>query len=115
MGTASKVVSVFFRFMELSSASIVAGILGAYLHYIDDAHVGKNGRIIYSIVIAGISIFFSLVLAPPLRYSFYAFPFDFAMFVCWIVAFGLLINVCCHLMDSPSSAKLYGFQRTDGY
>lgn len=100
MGTASRVVSVFFRIMELISATIVAGLLGTYLHYINDAHVGKNGRVIYSIVIAGISIFFSLVLTPPFRYSFYAFPFDFAMFVCWIVAFGLLVNLVgtggCH-------------------
>jgi hypothetical protein len=115
MGSASRFVSVVFRIMELISAAIVAGILGTFLHYISDAGVGQNGRIVYTIVIAGISIFFSLVLVPPLRYSFFAFPFDFAMFACWMVAFGLLINVRCYLMAFTSSAKLCRFQRANEY
>jgi len=93
MGTASQALSVVFRVGELICAAIVAGILGRYLDIIDQANVGANGRIVYTVVIAGISIFFSLVLLPPLKYSFWACPFDFAMFVCWMVAFGLLINV----------------------
>ncbi|KFY72230.1 hypothetical protein V499_07617 [Pseudogymnoascus sp. VKM F-103] len=100
MGEASKIVSVLFRFMQLVSASIVAGILGTYLHYVSQAHAHKSGRVVYAISIAGIAIFFSLVLMAPLRYSFFAFPFDFAMFVLWIVAFGLLVNLVgtggCH-------------------
>jgi len=93
MGTGSKVVSVIFRLIQLISASIVAGNLGYYLHRIHDAGVGNNSRVVYAISIAGISIFFSLVLMPPLTYSFYAFPLDFALFVCWMVAFGLLDNL----------------------
>ncbi|KFZ24074.1 hypothetical protein V502_01450 [Pseudogymnoascus sp. VKM F-4520 (FW-2644)] len=93
MGTASRAVSVIFRFMELVSAAVVAGILGNYLHNIHEAGVRNNSRVVYAISIAGIAIFFSLVLMPPLRYSFFAFPLDFAIFVCWMVAFGLLVNL----------------------
>lgn len=93
MGTGSKVISVLFRLMQLVSGAVVAGTLGNYLHNIHEAGVGSNRRVVYAISIAGISIFFALVLMAPLTYSFYAFPLDFALFVMWMVAFGLLVNV----------------------
>ncbi|KFY39730.1 hypothetical protein V495_05768 [Pseudogymnoascus sp. VKM F-4514 (FW-929)] len=93
MGSGSRVISVIFRLMQLVSAAVVAGTLGHYLHNIHEAGVGSNRRVVYAIAIAGISIFFALVLTPPLTYSFYAFPVDFAIFVCWMVAFGLLVNL----------------------
>ncbi|RVX66735.1 hypothetical protein B0A52_08928 [Exophiala mesophila] len=92
MGTASKIISVILRVGELVCASIVTGILGYYLSILDDADVPDDGRIVYAVAIGGISIFFSLVLMPPLRYSFWAFPLDLALFICWMVAFGLLCN-----------------------
>lgn len=102
MGIASQITSVVFRAIELTSASVVAGLVGTYLYYLSDAGVEANGRIVYSVAIAGISIFFSIVFMPPLKYSFYGFPLDFALFICWMVAFGLLVNVCsttsCHAL-----------------
>src|SRR3984957_10131692 len=94
MGLASQITSVVFRAMELISASIIAGLVGAYLHFVSEAHADASGRLVYTVSIAGISIFFSIFLMPPLKYSFYGFPLDFALFVCWMVAFGLLVNVC---------------------
>jgi hypothetical protein len=94
MGIASQITSVVFRGMELISATIIAGLVGAYLHLVSEADAHASGRIVYTISIAGISIFFSLFFLPPLKYSFYGFPLDFALFICWMVAFGLLDNVC---------------------
>jgi hypothetical protein len=93
MGTTSKVCSVVLRFCELASAAIVVGILGRYLTILADANVDAGSRIIYGEVIGGISLFFSIVLFPPLMYSFYCFAIDFSLFVCWIVAFALLCNL----------------------
>src|ERR1700761_616784 len=93
MGTASKVVSTIFRFGELASACVVAGVLGRFLYELSFAHVGAASRIVYAEVLAGLSITFSIVFMPPLLYSFYAFPLDFIMFVMWMVCFGLLANV----------------------
>src|SRR5882757_7478395 len=101
MGSASKVASFCLRVGELICAAIVAGILGYYLHLIDQANASVNGRIIYAEVIAGISILFSLILMIPFKFSFWAFPLDFVLFICWMVAFGLLIDV------SPATALLY--------
>jgi hypothetical protein len=47
----------------------------------------------YVIATASIGIVGSLALGPPFKYSFWAFPFDLAMFVMWMVAFGLMIDV----------------------
>jgi hypothetical protein len=93
MGIATKITSVVLRIVELSSAVIVVAILGRYLHFLDIANVGAGGRVIYTEVIAGLSIAFSIILMPPLAYSFILFPLDFVLFVCWMVAFGLLANV----------------------
>jgi len=94
MGIASQITSVILRAIELTSASIIAGLVGAYLHFVSEAGADANGRFVYTITIAGISIFFSMLFMPPLKYSFYGFPLDFALFICWMVAFGLLVSVC---------------------
>jgi hypothetical protein len=107
MHTASKVASTFFRFLELASASIVAGILGHFLHLVSNAQAPMPVRVIYAVAIAGISIVCSIVLLPPLRHTFYAFPLDAILFVLWMVAFGLLCNVS-HLilhMGSPFPSR----------
>ena len=93
IGTGSRVVSVLSRIMQIISAAVVAGVLGHYLHNIHDGGAGSNGRIVYAVVIAGISLLVALLLIVPMKFSFFGFPLDFLIFVCWMVAFGLLVNV----------------------
>jgi hypothetical protein len=88
----SQIVSVCLRIWELICASVVVGLIGTYLSYLDNAHV-TSVRMEYAIATASIGIIGSLLLAPPLRYSFYACPFDLAMFIMWMVAFGLMVDV----------------------
>ncbi|RDL30494.1 uncharacterized protein BP5553_10372 [Venustampulla echinocandica] len=85
MGAASKTCSVILRVCQLIAAAIVAGMLGRYLHFIATAHANAGSRIIYAEVIAGISIFVSIVLLPPLKYSFYCFALDFTL---WLTVSG---------------------------
>lgn len=93
MGAFSKGCSVFLRLSELVSAAIVAGIVGRYLTYLDDANVPGQGRFIYTITIAGISLAASLVLVFPSRFNFLCFPLDGILFVAWMTAFGLMVGV----------------------
>jgi len=93
MGTASKAISMILRVGELICACVVCGIMGHYLSLQNDANASYNSRIVFAVAMASISIFFSLVLMPPLKYSFWAFPLDFAIFICWMVCFGLLENL----------------------
>jgi hypothetical protein len=78
------------RFFQLSFATVIAGIVGHYLTLRGD---DANSRIIYSITLAGISIFFALLFLVLFKHSFYAFAIDFILFICWIVDFGLMANV----------------------
>lgn len=107
MGVASQASSVVLRIGELICASIVAGTLGRYLYLLSVARVDGSSRIVYSVAIAGISIFFSIVFMPPLKYSFRGFSIDFSLFICWIVAFGLLDNVKSYYYSSFPNRPLH--------
>lgn len=89
----TRAASIILRFGELVSAVIPLGILATFIHFVNDAHASTSGRIIYGLVIACISSLASIVLFIPLDFTFCAFPLDFSLFVCWIVAFGLMTDV----------------------
>lgn len=93
MVRASDIVSVLLRIGELICACIVTGLLGTFFHYLSDAHAHASSRLIFLMSIAGISIVATFALSPPVKYTFWAFPFDFIMFVLWMVAFGLIVDL----------------------
>lgn len=93
MGTISRVLSTLARFLALASSVIVAGLLGRFVHHLRRFGYSGGSKVIYVLSLSGISIFFALLFLVPLKFQFWAFPFDFAMFVMWIVAFALLTNV----------------------
>lgn len=92
-GKSHKVVSVFLRLGELCSAIIVLGILSRFTYLLSVAQVHADGRIVYAMVTAGIGILFSLLFCPPFDSLFMSFPFDFIMWIMWLVAFCLLETV----------------------
>src|SRR4051812_5550751 len=92
-GTAHKVVSACLRVLEFVCAVIILGILARFFRLLDLIDAPSDSRLEYAISMASISVAASLVLVPPLKYSFYCFPLDFSLFVCWIVCFALLEDV----------------------
>ncbi|KAL4882304.1 hypothetical protein BJY04DRAFT_217620 [Aspergillus karnatakaensis] len=93
---AHKVISPFLRGFELVCAAIVLGILAHYTYLVDRANDDADNRLIYSLVIGAISVFFSLIFLYPAWWTFYACPVDFALSICWYVAFGLMVNRTIH-------------------
>ncbi|KAH6977608.1 hypothetical protein EDB80DRAFT_757379 [Ilyonectria destructans] len=89
-GAAHKIASVILRFLELSSAVIVLGLLSRFAYNLSIAGVNMNGRLIYTMVVAGIGIVYSIFLCPPFDTLFMSFPFDFILFIMWLVAYCLL-------------------------
>lgn len=85
-------VSICLRIGELAFASVVAGLTGQYLHEVKGASDWSKSRFIYTEVIAALSILLSLLWLLPFSGSFIHWPVDLFLFVCWIVAFGLLVN-----------------------
>jgi hypothetical protein len=106
MGKASAAAWVILRIIALVCAGVVAGIDGHYLYIVNNAGGTANGRILYVEVIAGISIALALILMVPWKYAAYAFPIDFALFICWIVAFGLMMDVSLVEPHSPMWPEL---------
>lgn len=92
-GTPHKIVSVILRFGEFASAVIVLGILSRFCYLISIAQASADGRIIYAMVVAGISIVYSFFFCPPFKSLFLGFPFDFVLFIMWLVAYCLLQTV----------------------
>ncbi|ORX94360.1 hypothetical protein BCR34DRAFT_225620 [Clohesyomyces aquaticus] len=93
MGTGSKVASVILRLGELCCAAIVTAILNRFFYLVNLGNGWYHGRLIYAEVIAILGIVVSIILLPPLKYSFYAWPIDVIVFVAWLVAFSLLANL----------------------
>lgn len=92
-GVAHKVISVILRLSELASAIIVLGILSRITYLVGLAEASVDGRIIYTIVVACLGIMYSIFFCPPFRSMFLGFPFDFLLFVMWLVAYCLLQTV----------------------
>jgi hypothetical protein len=98
MGTARKVVILFIRFGELVCGAVVLGILGSFCERINSIDATVDGRIIYAMVVSGITIVYSLLSCALLKLQFFLFPIDFVLFIMWLVAFCLLATVCIAIM-----------------
>ncbi|KFA56381.1 hypothetical protein S40293_05064 [Stachybotrys chartarum IBT 40293] len=92
-GTTHKVISVLLRFGEFASSVIVLGLLSRISYRISDAHAHLDGRIVYTMVVAGMSIVYSVFFCPPFKSLFLSFPVDFILFVMWLIAYCLLQTV----------------------
>ncbi|KAH7111941.1 hypothetical protein B0J13DRAFT_270210 [Dactylonectria estremocensis] len=89
-GGAHKIASVILRFLEFCCAVIVLGLLSRFVYLVGIAGVHCDGRIIYAIVVASIGTAYSILLCAPFDALFLSFPFDFVLFVMWLVAYCLL-------------------------
>ncbi|EFZ01680.1 membrane-associating domain protein [Metarhizium robertsii] len=87
-----RLVSLILRSAELVFAAIVAGVTGDYLHK-SHASAWDQGRFIYTVVVAGISIFLALIWLFPFSSTFTHWPVDIFISILWWVAFGLLANL----------------------
>ncbi|KAJ4406781.1 hypothetical protein N0V82_010060 [Gnomoniopsis sp. IMI 355080] len=105
--------SMVFRLAELVFSAIVAGITGHYLHQSHNQSSWALGRFIYTEVVAGLSIFLSIIWLFPFAGSFIHWPTDLVLSIAWFVVFGLLVNwldgSCGHTFDWSS----LGFRGTN--
>lgn len=101
MGTAHKVISACLRVFEFGCSVIILGILARFFYRLNRIDGPTDSRLVYAITIAAISVTAAIMLVPPVKYSFYCFPLDLALFVCWIVCFALLEDVSEISDESP--------------
>ncbi|OLN86387.1 hypothetical protein CCHL11_06374 [Colletotrichum chlorophyti] len=87
-----RIVKFILRLAQLAFAAIVAGITGAYLHA-SSGSSWDNGRFIYTIVVASLSLLFALIWLFPFSSSFIHWPVDIFISILWFISFGLLVNL----------------------
>ncbi|KAF2264367.1 integral membrane protein [Lojkania enalia] len=88
----SRAFSIFFRFGEFVCAAVVLGIVAYFINQYDEFGVGPLGREIYAIVIASLSVLFSLIWMIPTTASMMHYPIDLLFSAAWFAAFGVLVN-----------------------
>jgi len=88
----SRLFSIILRVLQLICAAIVAGIVGDYIDDTRRARGYTGDRFIYTIIVASLSLFASVVLLIPFTATFTIFPLDLLLFVLWLVAFSLLAD-----------------------
>jgi len=92
-GTAHKVISACMRVLAFCCSGIILGLLSRFFYLLDQLDGPTDSRLIFALSMSAISVFFAMVLVPPVKYSFYSFPIDFSLFVCWITCFALLQEI----------------------
>lgn len=95
MPVISRLLSVVLRVAELACAAVVAGIVGYYLHIWHKDHLSAwdMGRWIYTEVIAGLSLLLALIWLIPFAHTFFVWPIEIIISLCWFAAFGLLVDI----------------------
>lgn len=95
--------SMILRLAELAFAAIVAGLTGNYLYAVSNTSTWDQGRFIYTVVVAGLSILLSIIWLFPFSGSFIHWPADFLISIMWFVSFGLIVNfmngACGYIFD----------------
>ncbi|KAM5527631.1 hypothetical protein FOXYSP1_19993 [Fusarium oxysporum f. sp. phaseoli] len=94
-----KVASALLRFLELTCGAIVLSLLSQLCNdllnneqFVADGFT-VSGFDIYTIVVAGISILYSIFFYLFFNNPSRSFVFDFTLFIMWLVAFCLQITV----------------------
>lgn len=92
MPVITRIVSLALRVGELIFATVVAGLIGSYLHDFDKKNAWPKKRFVYTEVIAGVSILLSLLWLLPFASSIFGWPMDLILAAAWFAAFALLVD-----------------------
>jgi len=89
-GITHRICYSILRLGEFICAVIVLAILARFCYLISIDQVSADGRIVYALVIASITVAYTIVLCLPINALAMSFPFDLFLFIAWLVAFSLL-------------------------
>jgi hypothetical protein len=90
----SRILNVFLRASQFICALIVMGLMAWFEHLMKgvDSDVDPQPQVIYTLVLAVISIIAAVILFIPFTTSMIHYVWDFIMMVGWFAAFGVLLN-----------------------
>jgi hypothetical protein len=86
----ARIISIVLRIAQFITAAVVLGLIAYFLHQYDKYHVGPFNRLVYSVIIAAISVWLSLlwVILPHATWAHWLTDLIFC--AAWFAVFGLL-------------------------
>lgn len=87
------ILALVFRIGQFAFSTIVVGLTSSHLHSARTEPSWSKKRFIYTDVVAALGLFVSLFFMLPFTWNFIHWPIDFLMFVMYMIAFGLLVDV----------------------
>ncbi|KAF2764323.1 hypothetical protein EJ03DRAFT_33120 [Teratosphaeria nubilosa] len=100
-GLPGALLRIVLRFLQFVFALTVAGLYGVDLHHATQRHAYTDGKWVYAEVCAGLAAVTVLVYAVPFLKSFWAFGWDWIMFVLWTALFGVFGKIYIGAHPTP--------------
>ena len=88
-GVAGAAIRLVLRLFQFILALTVAGLYGVDLQHGDQADVKPDGKWVYAEVVAAMSAITCLIYGIPFFKSYWAFGWDWVLFILWTALFGL--------------------------
>ena len=98
-------VRLVLRFFQFILALVVAGLYGVDLHHANEAKHGYiDGKWVFAEVVAALSAFTCIVYGIPFIKSYWAFGWDWVLFILWTALFGLFGHIYIPSHPTPKQS-----------
>ncbi|KAK5111390.1 hypothetical protein LTR85_012164 [Meristemomyces frigidus] len=92
---------LILRFLQFVLAITVAALYGIDLHHASQAHAYTDGKWVFAEVVAGLAAVTVLVYGVPFFKSYWAFGWDWVLFILWTALFGLFGSIYIKAHPTP--------------
>ncbi|KAJ4313554.1 hypothetical protein N0V94_006878 [Neodidymelliopsis sp. IMI 364377] len=111
----SRIISIALRFAQFVSAAIVLGLTAYFLHQHEANGIGPFSRLIYSVVIAAISLWLALLWMILPHATIVHFVTDLFFCAAWFAVFGLLQDYFDDSLDCGSKWNWSNIRLSNNY
>lgn len=100
-GITGALLRLTIRLFQFILALVVAGLYGVDLHHAHQAHAYTDGKWVFAETVAGLSAITCLLYGFPFFKSYWAFGWDWILFVLWTALFGLFGRIFIPTHPTP--------------
>ena len=100
-GAPGALLRIVLRFFQFVLALTVCGLYGIDLHGAQKAHKYADGKWVFAEVVGALSAFTVLVYAIPFFKSYWAFAWDWFLFILWTALFGIFGKIYIPAKPTP--------------
>ncbi|KAK6441215.1 hypothetical protein LTR95_002544 [Oleoguttula sp. CCFEE 5521] len=105
-GVFGALIRLILRFFQFIFAITVAGLYGVDLHAAKQAGAYTDGKWVFAEVLAGLSAVTVLVYGIPFFKSYWAFGWDWVLFILWTALFGIFGKIYIPAHPTPKQGGI---------